>query len=176
MSRSFVVVVSGLPDTGKSTLAAALAERVEAVSLSRDAARQDLGGPARLSPTATRLDVRHPRELQDQATRRLEAMMAEALDADRPVIVELVADSDTRRRLHALAARYFAPLYSIEVICSDDAEFARRLHARPGSWQRVVARMSKSYEPAPDALVLDSRNPVGQLIKRAIEFVGHRSG
>ena len=46
----------------------------------------------------------------------------------------------------------------------------------PGTGTWAVARMSKSYEPAPDALVVDSGNPVGQLIKRAVEFVGHGSG
>jgi hypothetical protein len=98
-------------------------------------------------------------------------MVAKALDRDRAVVVELVADGDARRRLHAIAATRAVPVYSIEMICSDPAEFARRLRARPGSWQRVVAQMSKSYQPAPGALVVDSCHPVEQLIKRAVEFV-----
>jgi hypothetical protein len=98
-------------------------------------------------------------------------MVAEALDRDRAVVVELVADADARRRLDALAAKHAVPVYSIEVICSDAAEFARRLRARSGSWQRVVAQMSKTYQPARGALVVDSRQPVEQLIERTVEFV-----
>jgi predicted kinase len=171
--RSCVVVISGLPGTGKSTLAIALAERIQAVAVSRDAARQALGGPARLSPIATRLGRRHRRGLQEKATRRLEAMVAEALDRDRAVVVELVADGDARRRFDELAAKHAVPVYSIEVFCSDAAELARRLRARPGSWQQVVAQMSMSYQPAPGALVVDSRHPVEQLIERAVEFMSH---
>jgi hypothetical protein len=70
------------------------------------------------------------------------------------------------------AAKHLAPVYSIEVICSDAAEFASRLRTRPGSWQRVVARMSKSYEPAPGALDVDSRNHVEEMVEDAVEFVG----
>jgi hypothetical protein len=102
-------------------------------------------------------------------------MVADALDRDRAVVVELVADADARRRLDALAAKRAVPVYWIEVICSDAAELARRLRARPGSWQRVVARMAKSYQPTPGALVLDSRHPVEQLIERAVEFVRHQT-
>jgi hypothetical protein len=98
-------------------------------------------------------------------------MVAEALDRDQAVVVELAADAQVRRRLDALAAKHAVPVYSIEVICSDAAEFARRLRARPGSWQRVVTRMSKSYQPAPGALVVDSCQPVEELIERAVEFV-----
>lgn len=171
VNRSFLVVVSGLPATGKTTLAIPLAERLQAVALARDAARQELGGPARLSPTATRFGGHHRRGLQDKATWRLQAMVADALDACWPVVVELMADADARRRLHANAAKHWAPVYSIEVTCSDAAQFARRLRARPGNWQRVVAQMSKSYEPAPGALVVDSRNLVKEMVEHAVEFV-----
>jgi hypothetical protein len=100
-------------------------------------------------------------------------MVAEALDRDRAVVVELVADGDARRRFDELAAKHAVPVYSIEVFCSDAAELARRLRARPGSWQQVVAQMSMSYQPAPGALVVDSRHPVEQLIERAVEFMSH---
>lgn len=171
MSRSLLVVVSGLPASGKSTLAVALAQRIQAVALSRDAAREEIGGPAMLSPASIRLRGSHRRGLQEKATQRLETMVAHELAADRPVVVELVADRDTRRRLGALAAKHGAPVYSIEVICSDPAELARRLRIRLGNWQGVVAEMSKTYEPAAGALVVDSRDAPAEMVNRAVAFV-----
>ena len=176
MSPSVLVVVSGLPGTGKSTLAIPLAERIEGVALSRDAARQEIGGPPMLSPASTRLRGRHRPGLQEKATQRLETLVAHQLEADRPVVVELVADRDARHRLSALAARHGAPVYSIEVICSDAAELARRLRTRRGHWRRVVAQISKTYEPAPDALVVDSRNAPEEMVERAVDFVRRGTG
>jgi predicted kinase len=176
MSRAFLVVVSGLPGTGKSTLAIPLAERIEGVALSRDAARQQIGGRPMLTPASTRLRGRHRRGLQEEATQRLETLVAHQLDANRPVVVELVADRDTRHRLFALAARHGARVCSIEVVCSDAQELARRLGTRRGNWRRVVAQMSKSYEPARGALVVDSRNPREAMLGQAVAFIRRSTG
>ncbi len=176
MSRSLLVVVSGLPGTGKSTLAVGLAECIQAVALSRDVARQEVGGPPMLDSAFTRLRGRHPRGLQEKANRRLETVVADELVLDRPVVVEVVADRDIRRRLAALAAKHGAPVYSIEVVCSDAAELARRLRARRGNWQRIVARMAKSYRPAAGALVVDSRNTPDEMVEQAVDFVRRGTG
>jgi uncharacterized protein len=170
MSRK-LVLVSGLPGTGKSALAAALGERLGAVTLSRDLARQQVTRLAAAERVFTRLSGRHRRGLQRRAGRRLQALVAAELTRGRPVVVEVVADPAIRRRLAALAAQHDVLLHSIELVCPDPAELARRLQGRPGNWRRVVSRMSGTYLPAPGALVLDSRNQPGQLADQAAEFI-----
>jgi len=172
MGRPLLVVISGLPGTGKTTLAASLSERIGALALSRDLARQETGSQlAVVDRVFTRLSGRHRRGLQQQAGRRLAAAVARELAAGRPVVVEVVADPPIRHRLTALAAEYSVPIYSIEMVCSDAAELARRLYNRPGNWQRIAARMSQSYEPAPQALILDSRGKPSRMADQAIEFI-----
>jgi uncharacterized protein len=172
VSRPLLVVVSGLPGTGKSALAAALSERIGAIALSRDLARQQIATRlAAADRVFTRLSGRHRPGLQQQAGRRLLTAVAQQLAQGRPVVVEVVADPAIRHQLAALAAAHQAPLYSFEIVCSDAAELARRLRGRPGNWQRIVTRMSKTYQPAPGALVLDSRDTPAQMADQATRFI-----
>jgi predicted kinase len=172
VTRPLLVVVSGLPGTGKSTLAIALSERIGAITLSRDLARQQTGTRlAVVDRLFTRLFGRHRPGLQQQAGRRLQAAAARELAYGRPVVVEAVADPSLRHQMAALAAQHQAPLCPIEVVCSDPAEHARRLRGRPGNWQRIVTRISKTYKPAPGALVLDSRDTPGQMADQATEHI-----
>lgn len=174
MDRPPLVLVSGLPGTGKSALATALSQRIGAITLSRDLARQHIGTRlAAVDHVFVRLSGRHRPGLQQQAGRRLRTAAARGLALGRPVVVEVVADPSIGKRL---AAEYHAPLYWIEVVCSDPAELARRLRARAGNWQRIHTRMSKAYQPAPGALVLDSRDTPAQMAEQAAEFIrGQRS-
>jgi predicted kinase len=176
MGHPLLVVISGLPGTGKTTLAACLSERIGALALSRDLARQQASTrPAIADRIFTRLSGRHRRGLQQQAGRWLAAAVARELAASRPVVVEVVADHSTRHQLAAVAAQYNAPVYPIEMVCSDAAELAQRLRARPGNWQKIAARMSKSYKPAPEALILDSRHTPSTMADQAIKFIHPRN-
>jgi uncharacterized protein len=89
MGRPLLVVISGLPGTGKTTLVAALSERTGAIALSRDLARQQTGGRlAALDRVFTRLSGRYRRGRQQEAGRRLQIAVAGELAAGRPVLVE----------------------------------------------------------------------------------------
>jgi predicted kinase len=172
VSPSLLVVVSGLPATGKTTLSTILAERIGAVALSRDLARQQIVTRLpRVDRVFTRITGRHRRGLQERAGHRLLMAVAGELAAGKPVIVEAVADRAIRSQLAALAAQHQARLYSIEVVCTDATELSRRLHRRPGNWQRILARTSKSYEPQPQALVVDSSITPGAMADQAMQFI-----
>ena len=176
--KGLLVVVSGLPASGKSTLAAGLAERLEAPVLSRDHARQGITGPmVAMDRRFTRLFGRYRRGLQQEASRRLESAVADELAHGMPVVVEVVAEHDVRQRFEMLAEKHGARICSIEVICGDPAELARRLDERRGNWRRIVARMARSYTPASGALVVDSSTMVpAEMVNQAMSHVCPSTG
>jgi predicted kinase len=176
--KGLLVVISGLPATGKSTLATGLAERLEGPVLSRDHARQEITGPmVAMDRRFTRLFGRYRRGLQQEASRRLERAVADELAHGMPVVVEVVAQRGIRQRLEVLAEKHGARICSIEVICGDPAELARRLGERRRNWRRIVARMAKSYRPASGALVMDSSTMAPtEMVNQAMSHVCPTTG
>jgi predicted kinase len=149
-SQPLTILISGLPGTGKSTLATCLGQRIGAVAMSRDQARQEVSGPLRLLDRGfIRLFGAYRRGLQEQANRRLEKAVADELVAGRPVVVEVVADRVLRRQLERLAAEHGTSIRSIEVTCSDATELARRLRSRRATGIRSLptCRRPTSHPP-----------------------------
>jgi predicted kinase len=166
-----LVLISGLPGVGKSTLAERLAPRLEAVVLSRDWARAEVvvvGGPGvRLAEyLASRLFRRHLRQTQERASRVLEAVVERDISYGIPVIVEVVADLEIRRRLESLTVRHRIPFFQIECVCPDRSQHLRRLDARARSWRRTLARAETSYHsPNPaDCLVVQTTDPIDEVV------------
>ena len=168
-------MISGLPGTGKTTLAVGLGQRIAARPWpcpgTKPGRRSAAGPPAVPDRGFTRLSGRYPRDLQEQANRRLEGPVTGVLAAGRSVIAEVVADHVIRRPLHELARRHEALACSIEETCSDPAELARRLSGRPGQWNRIAARMSKSYQPSATALVVDSCTTRSEMVDQAMRYI-----
>lgn len=137
-----LIVMGGLPGTGKTTLARLLAARIGAVHLRVDAIEQVL--------VSSGLD-RHPVGPVGYA---VGCALAEAhLRQGLTVIAESVDPlSVTRDAWRATAVRAGVPVVEVEVVCSDPAEHRRRVRSRsvdiPGlplpDWQQVVDR---EYEP-----------------------------
>ena len=169
MATPLLVVVSGLPGSGKSTFAVLLASRIGAAHLSRD--RIILSKRSTVDRAFERLTSRRPSRLIRTANEKIQLSVVEALGARQSVVVDVVADQDIRHQLQQAAALGDAAVYSIELICSDPEEHLRRLQSRPGSWPRVVKRMGRRYEAAPGALVLDSIVPAGHLVDLALDFL-----
>jgi predicted kinase len=139
---AMLIVFAGLPGVGKTTLARALAQRLDATCLRIDAIEQAL--------RATRM---LPDDLRDAGYVVAGALAREELGLGRTVVADCVNPIALTRnawRGVALAAR--ARLAEIEIICSDADEHRRRVETRsvdipgfsPPTWRQVCARL---YEP-----------------------------
>jgi predicted kinase len=160
-----LIAISGLPATGKTTLAAALAQHVGAVHLSVDIV-EDAMLRAGLEPGWT---------TGVAAYEAVGAVAQQNLVLGRVVIVDAVNDSAAARQTWRDAAR--GAVVEVRFVLlrpPASAEHQRRLgartrglgHVREPSWEQVVAR-AEAYETWRDEPVeLSSEEPVEELIRR----------
>jgi aminoglycoside phosphotransferase family enzyme/predicted kinase len=152
-----LVLVGGLPGTGKSTLAGALADRLGAVLLSSDRVRKETAG---LAPRASaragyQQGIYRPQwtehtyaELLERATRLLERGESVILDAS-------WSNAAHRERAGEVARRTHSEL--VPVRCAAGADVvAERLRRRTGSVSdadlAVATAMAADADPWPDAV------------------------
>ncbi len=156
-SHMMLVVVGGLPGSGKTTIGKTVAEMLTAAYVRIDALEAAMwrAGIAREQPTGLAAYVVG------------EAVAEGCLTAGTSVVVDAVnAVEAARQTWRDLAARTHKPLRIIEVICSDTAEHRRRVEARSvdleghyvPTWADVVER---EYEPwrEPRLVVDTSQSP-----------------
>lgn len=133
-----LIAFSGLPASGKSTVARALAERTGAIWLRVDS----MDAAIWASGTA-------PPDLLDWTYRAAQAVAEDNLRLGRDVIGDCVNDwLEAREGWEAAGRRAGARVVWIEVICSDLAEHRRRVETRsadppglkPPDWPAVAAR------------------------------------
>lgn len=150
LTQPILHVFAGLPGTGKSTLAQALATHLKATYLRIDTLEQALREVLKRPIQAEGYELAYALAL-DQLRLGLDVVA----DACNPIAA-------TREAWARVAAQAGARLFCIEVICSDRAEHRRRVEQRtstvPGlklpSWQEVLDR---DYEPwTSPRLVLDT--------------------
>lgn len=147
-----LVVIGGLPATGKSTIAAALAARAATPYLRIDRIEQAI---------VTWSDLSHPvgpvgyAVAHQLATEQLQLGLDAIVECVNPVAL-------TRDAWLGTAASAGAALVEVEVICSDEAEHRRRVETRASdvdglvkpTWAEVVEREYEPWSRTP--LVVDS--------------------
>lgn len=147
-----LIVISGLPGTGKSSIALPLARRLRAAYLRIDTIEQALvnSGELTAAPAAMGYVAGY-------------ALAADQLRVGLPTIAECVNPLKiTRDAWERVAAQHNCWILEVELVCSDGTEHQRRVESRisdiPGlvlpTWQQVVDR---AYEPWDrDHLIIDT--------------------
>ncbi|MBT2372556.1 AAA family ATPase [Pseudomonas fluorescens] len=137
-----LIVFSGLPGTGKTTIAQALALQTGAVYLRIDSIEQAILDAGVLI-----------RDVGSSGYRAANALALSNLRLGHKVIADCVNPvCESRNDWSETAKRAGVPLVNIEVTCSDQQEHRRRVETRksdipgltPPSWQSV---MNHEYEP-----------------------------
>jgi predicted kinase len=165
-----LIVFGGLPGTGKTTLARAIAAEHRAAYLRIDTIEQALRGSGLL-----------PGEVGPSGYLVAYALATENLRLGRVVVADAAnALAVTRHAWRDVAAAASAVLFEIELVCSDPAEHRRRVETREidvvglaaPTWQQVLARPYESWDRP--HLVLDTagRTPEASLAELRSRIVG----
>jgi aminoglycoside phosphotransferase family enzyme/predicted kinase len=175
-----LVTVMGLPASGKTTLAQALAGRLGLVHVNSDVVRKELAG----SRATEHHDDRFGQGLYTAtATRRTYAALRRRagrwLGRGHSVVLDATfGDAEERSALARLARRRGLPLLVVECT-ADHAELRRRLAARraePGRasdarlelWPRLLASYAEPTE-FPERLAIDSSAPVPRQVAAVLD-------
>lgn len=153
-----LIVMAGLPGAGKSSVAEAVAGRLQCpiVSLDPIEAAMWRAGIARTEPTGLAAYV-----VAEEVARA-------QLQVGNTVVVDAVNDVEPARQQWRLLAESFGRrLTFVEVSCSDPTEHRRRLEARrrdiegfpEPTWESVAARRSGFDGWADDRIRVDSLAP-----------------
>jgi diadenosine tetraphosphate (Ap4A) HIT family hydrolase/predicted kinase len=157
--QPLLVVFSGLPGTGKSTLADAAAEWLQAPVFVKD----------ELEATLWRSGIRREGNSGWAGYELLTTLARGQLSRSQTAILDSVATTEQiRMPWRALSAEYAMPMRIVETMCSDAAIHRARLSVRrrgiPGwpelTWEDAV-QVAARYEPWPEEhLVLDAIQPL----------------
>lgn len=165
-----LIVVGGLPGAGKSSLADALAKRLQAPVFTKD----------RIEASLWRNGVTAEANSWQVAEDLLTTLAGEQLRRGQSAILDTVARTEqSRGTWRALTLEHGARFALIECVCSDIELHRQRIEGRdrgiPG-WYEVtweeVERVRGRWEPWPDdRLVLDSVNSLDDNTAEALAFV-----
>ena len=159
-----LVVVSGVPGTGKSIIAEAAARRIGGALLSKDIFEAALW----------RSGIDRQRNAGWASYEQLGAVAEEQLRLGLSVVVDSVATNERiRSTWRDVASRTQARFIAIECVCSDERLHRARIDGRtrniPGwpelTWKEVVEVRSR-YEPwHGERLVLDAVRPIEENVE-----------
>lgn len=162
-----LIVFSGLPGTGKTTIASDLATRTRAVYLRIDTIEQAIRNSGALAQDVGRSGYMVANEL---ALSNLRFGSTVIVDCVNPVI-------ESRNAWSEIATRSGTPLVNIQVVCSDKYEHQRRVDTRkidipglsPPTWQSVLDHEYEPWDDAPfdiDTALTSPAEAVAMITKR----------
>ena len=157
-----LIVLSGLPGVGKTTIARELARSLPAVHLRIDSIEQALRQAGVI--------------VEGEGYAVAHAVAADNLRAGRTVVGDCVNPWPlTRDEWRALAEQVGVPVVEIEVVCSDQAEHRRRVESRAAdiaghrvpTWQDVVERDYRAWD-RPRVVVDTARQTVPESVRAIV--------
>ncbi len=165
-----LIVVGGLPGTGKSTLADQLALHTGGAVFNKD----------RIEASLWRDGITAEHGSWEAAEHLLTTLAGEQLRRGQSAILDTVARrADSRAAWRATADEFGAPCRLIECVCADVDLHRRRLDGRvrgiPGwyevSWSDVERARSRAEPWLEDHLVLDAATPLAENLATALAYV-----
>ncbi|TMQ90352.1 gluconate kinase [Actinomadura soli] len=174
--RVEVILVGGLPGTGKTSLAGALADRLGCSLLSSDRIRKELAGLAPLDSAATpygtgiytpQWDRRTYRELADRAAKLLRLGETVILDASwtSKEQRDLLATMAEREHAHLSSLRCEAP----ETLTAD--RIRTRTRGPSDADTEIAAAMRAHAAPWPEATIVDTHADLADATEQALTAV-----
>jgi predicted kinase len=166
-----LIVIAGLPGSGKSTVAEDLARVLRCAVLGVD----------QVEAALWRAGISPAQPTHHGAYLAVEALAAEQVMAGNDVIVDAVNGPEAaREQWRSLAARLRTELRFVEVLCSDDALYRERLSRRTRhiagfpepTWEGVLRRRAEFPPWTDERLVLDSVDERDDNLKRALDYLG----
>jgi len=179
-SRVRLVLVGGLPGTGKSTLAGGLADCLDADVLRSDEVRKEQAGlpTDQPAPAPYRSDLYAPETTE--ATYGILAQRATiALSLGRTVILDASwTDRHHREMVKDVAGRTSSEFVELRCVVGDDLANARMATRRwrggdpSDATAAVAAAMASAADPWPSASVVDTSGPSEASLRLALQLLG----
>lgn len=173
MSTPSLIVMSGLPGSGKSTIAERLAQRLRMPVFSVDP----------IESAMLKAGIAQSFETGLAAYLVAEVLASEQLKLGMSVIIDAVnAEEEGKDIWRGLASRYGLELTILEVIVSDRALHQRRMESRVRSlhgfsevtWEQVEARRVSWTQWKEPTLRLDSTQDIETNVSEALRFIQAR--
>lgn len=165
-----LVVLSGLPGSGKTLLARALGIALDAAVVSVDSVERAI----------RRAGISPDEPIGLAAYSVAQGLADDELALGHTVVADAVnVAAEAREAWQSLARDHDADLRVVEVVCGDPAEHRRRVEERaatgtgmpPMPWSRV-RELAESYRPWPvETLTVDSTGELALLVRAVLDFV-----
>lgn len=176
LAQPRLVMVGGLPASGKSVLSGALADRFGMTLLSSDRLRKELNGipPDRPAPADFDQGIYTPEQTARTYGVLIERAAALLARGESVVLDATWSDARLRARVAEVAEVAFADLVAVRCVVRDELARHRMAHRGPGrsdADEDVAARLAGRADPWPEAANLDTGAPFGVVVQQAADLL-----